>query len=68
MASPGLLWLGLFPHHEGAELAVCDVDVSERAAMEHHRELGGRDEQRLDAADRASRSAGDGGTSQGVDR
>src|SRR6476661_3688523 len=41
-----------------AKLAVCEVAVSKRAAMEHDRELGRRDDQPLDAADRTSRSAG----------
>ena len=34
----------LVPHHVGAKLAVCEVDVSKRAAMVHDRELGGRDD------------------------
>jgi hypothetical protein len=46
------------PDHVGAELAVCEVAVGKRAAMEHDRELGRRDDQPLDAADRASRSVG----------
>ena len=47
----------LAPHHMGAELAVGEVAVGKRAAMEHDRELGW-DDRTFNASDRAGRIAG----------